>query len=436
VSPLAVDEISPLELDSYRDAARAILGSHFVTRGYPAKNALTLVRRWSGELRRDLLAAFGYRLDVGETVARLHTTRDDIDPGFPARTAGGRVFDRQRYAFLCLAIAVLGRGGSQITLSELAGRVAAQATRIDGLALDTETRADRGAFVDAVAWLTERRALALADGDALGWVADHDTGEALYDVDRAVLVALFPLPQSGASSPDLAAFLHGGTPPSPHDAARRVRRLLVENAVVYGDWLPAAEAHALSDPEVARQVQAITGLAVERRGEGVALIDPRGHFTDTRFPGVGTIAQAALLLAVEIAERVTGPDGVALTRLPASGAPHARLRAELAAAQPGAEGGCGAEPESSTRARYPLMEDSWLAETAAQLAERYGKGFAARWQADPAGLAAEALALLEAVSLVRRVPGGALALPALARFRDATVAVRARDGSMLDLFSF
>ena len=53
--------------------------------------------------------------------------------------------------------------------------------------------------------------------------------------------------------------------------------------------------------------------------------------------------------------------------------------------------------------------------------------------AGPAGLAAAALDLLEKLRLVVRVPGGVLALPALARYRGVTVTVRERD-PRIDLY--
>ena len=59
---------------------------------------------------------------------------------------------------------------------------------------------------------------------------------------------------------------------------------------------------------VAAEVAELTGLVVERRAEGVALLDVSGRFSDLRFPGTGTIAQAALLLINRMADRVLDVD--------------------------------------------------------------------------------------------------------------------------------
>ncbi|WP_147124164.1 DUF2398 family protein, partial [Nocardia neocaledoniensis] len=150
--------IDALALDSYQRAARVMLANHLVTRVYPDRIALPLVRRWATELREDLAELFGYRLEVTETTARLYPVHDRLDETVPARSVNDRVFDRRRYAYLSLALAALGRAGDQITLSELAEHVADYASRIEGLELSTDRAADRDAFVDAVGWLGARGA--------------------------------------------------------------------------------------------------------------------------------------------------------------------------------------------------------------------------------------------------------------------------------------
>ena len=67
-------------------------------------------------------------------------------------------------------------------------------------------------------------------------------------------------------------------------------------------------------------VAELTGMTVERRAEGVALLDVSGMFSDRRFPGGGTVAQVALLLANRIADRVLDPDALPLSQLTAAGA--------------------------------------------------------------------------------------------------------------------
>ena len=63
--------IPSVELDSYQRAARLVLTHHLVTATFPDRSALATVRRWATELREDLLATFGYRLEVTETTMRV-----------------------------------------------------------------------------------------------------------------------------------------------------------------------------------------------------------------------------------------------------------------------------------------------------------------------------------------------------------------------------
>lgn len=447
--------IPSLELDSFQRAVRLILTHHLVTVSYPDPNALPLVRRWATELRADLLEAFGYRLEVTETTARLFTVTDRLDPGAGTSTVSDRPFDRRRYAYLALALAALGRAGNQISLSELAEHVAAEASQVDGVELAADRAADRDAFVDAVAWLCTRGAITLADGDAGRWASDPEVGEALYDIDRAVVTALLRPPRVLQHLRSVRGLLaDGGVPADPErpvaaaEVARRVRRALVQRPVLYAEELDDAEALQLALPRTAADVELLTGLVAERRAEGVALVDSSGRLSDLRFPGTGSVAQLALLLAGEISVRVLedGDDGLLRMPLPADG--HEALVAAVDAAIPAAGvfaalvvedgAGSGSDPlpepaEERPAALHPLIEDGWLASTVGQLVDAYGRTFAAQWQADPAGLAAAALDLLEKLRLVVRVPGGVLALPALARYRGVTVTVRERD-PQIDLY--
>ncbi|MFE3292661.1 DUF2398 family protein [Rhodococcus sp. NPDC059234] len=429
-------EIAPLALDSYQRAARVILSNHLVTVSYPDAAALPLLRRWATELREDLLELFGYRLEVTETTARLFTVVDRLDPTAPARTGSDRPFDRHRYAYLALALAALGRAGKQITLSELADHVSAEAGQVGGIDLATERAADRDAFVDAVGWLAARGAISLADGDAGSWATNPEAGEALYDIDRSVVVALFRPPralQHLTSVRGLMAVRDGE--PDLRETGRRIRRALVERPVVYADELDDAERLQLALPRTTADVELLTGLVAERRAEGVALIDVSGRMSDVRFPSTGTIAQVALLLAGEIADRVLDPDAPDLIRLPMPDHRDTELVDDLDAALPeaGVFGDLAERPEVPTTepdlrpdATFPLVEDSWLDDAVADLVRRFGKTFAAQWQADQAGLRARAVGLLDQLRLVRGTVGGVLVLPALARYRDVVVTVRDR----------
>lgn len=438
--------IDALALDSYQRAARVMLANHLVTRVYPDRIALPLIRRWATELREDLAELFGYRLEVTETTARLYPVHDRLDDARPARSVNDRVFDRRRYAYLSLALAALGRAGDQITLSELAEHVADYASRIEGLDLSTERAADRDAFVDAVGWLGARGALTLADGDAGGWASDPEAGEALYDIDRPVVFALFRPPRALQHLHSVRGLLADDTDQAAPDQARRVRRALVERPVVYLDELPDAERALLGQDRLVGEVEYCTGLRAERRAEGVALIDTSGRLSDTRFPGTGTLAQVALLLIGEIADAVLDIDNP-VARRPGALTPDDALLEQLDASIPTA--GVFApladeleitstatdfdafETDSPEPVTYPFLDDTWVRATVVALTDRYGATFAAQWQADVGGLTTEVLALLAKLRLIRPVDDGLLVLPALARYRGAVVTVRVRKAEEL-----
>ncbi|WP_067689713.1 TIGR02678 family protein [Nocardia jejuensis] len=437
--------IDSLALDSYQRAARVMLANHLVTRSYPDRIALPLIRRWATELREDLGELFGYRLEVTETTARLFPVIDRLDAGQPARTTGDRLFDRRRYAYLALGLAALGRAGDQITLSELADQVASYTERVDGLELAPDRAGDRDAFVDAVGWLAARGAVTLADGDAGGWASDPEAGEALYDIDRAVVFALFRPPRALQHLNTVTGLLGeeaGGDTRSPASvsAARKVRRALVEKPVVYADELDETERTLLAQEKLVREVEYTTGLKAERRAEGVALIDSSGRLSDVRFPGTGTLAQVALLLAGEIADLVLDLD-TPIEHRPRPDRPLTDLVRQLDSAIPATtvfaplaelaesfgvpEDSDADEPEPEIP-EYPFVHSFWIRDTVQMLAGRYGATFAAQWQADVPGLTAEAVGLLERLRLVEPIEGGLLVLPALARYRGAIVTIRTR----------
>lgn len=444
------EEVSSLELADYQKAVRLVLRHPLVTPGYPDRTALATVRRWAGQLRTDLMEVLGYRLVTTADTARLQRAQDSLDATRPALTRAGRPFDRRRYAYLVLTLAALGRHGAQVALGELAGTVAADAVRVDGLGLDTARKPDRDAFVDAVTWLTERGALTLADGSATAWAGDPERAEALYDIDREVLAAVHSPTRVLQHLSSVTTLLDSagalgmpvGRAAQRRDQARRARRLVLENPVAYYADADEELLGQLRAPALTEDLERLTGLAVERRAEGVALIDTSGRLSDLRFPGGGTVAQAALLLAARISEAVqrTGrhapellPAPTAADRLAArarsvdAALPSRGLVSELAgqAAEPvrDASGGTGRGPGET---RHPFVTDSWLRSRLKEVVREYGAGFAADLRGDPDRLLDQALGLLNAMSLIVRVDGGALALPLLARYRGVTARVRTR----------
>jgi uncharacterized protein (TIGR02678 family) len=451
--------VSPLELADYQKAVRLVLRYPLVTPGYPDKTALATVRRWAEQLRTDLMEVLGYRLVTTADTARLQRAQDGLDVTRPALTRAGRPFDRRRYAYLVLTLAALGRHGAQVALGELADAVAADAVRIDGLGLDTARKPDRDAFVDAVTWLTERGALTLADGSATAWAGDPERAEALYDIDREILTAVHHPTRVLQHLTSVTALLDSGSALGMsagragrrRDQARRARRLVLENPVAYYADADSELLGQLRAPALAEDLERLTGLGVERRAEGVALIDTSGRLSDIRFPGGGTVAQAALLLAARISAAVQRTGRHALELLPAPTAAErlaARARridgalptrsviAEFAAPdEPDAVAAYEAhEPygthdeagEERGETRYPFVTYSWLRGRLREIIGEYGAGFAADLRGDPDRLLDQALGLLAAMSLIVRVDGGVLALPLLARYRGVTARVKTR----------
>ena len=92
---------------------------------------------------------------------------------------------------------------------------------------------------------------------------------------------------------------------------------MLENPVAYYADADTELLGQLRAPALAEDLERLTGLTVERRAEGVALVDTSGRLSDLRFPGGGTVAQAALLLAARISAAVQRTGRHALERLPA-----------------------------------------------------------------------------------------------------------------------
>jgi uncharacterized protein (TIGR02678 family) len=456
-------EVPAFALAEYQKTVRTLLRHPLVTATHPDTKTLQLVRRWADPLRKDLAEQLGYRLEFVGHAARLVRPRDALDATHPAQVKD-RTFDRQRYAYLALALAVLGRAGIQITLGELAEAVAADAARVEGLGLDTDKLSDRRAFVDAVTWLEERGALNVADGSISSWASDPDSGEALYDIGRDVVNALFRPARVLQHVTGAAALLqhHLGTSENAQRqaAAQKARRLLLEQPVVYFHEVDRAARNHLRSPAVVEDIERLTGLRVERRGEGLMLVDTAG-FSDARFPGTGAVAQAALLLLGEMADRFVDPDARKLLRHapppPAqrhdellsqvdSALPRAGVLAEAAAslAEPDAEPDVEPDVAGSTDAaepadeaeeiRFPFVADSFLRTKMKDLMTRYGVAFGETWRADPERLRLKAIELLDRYRIVHRVDGGVLLLPLAGRYRNVTAKISRRKPAAATLF--
>lgn len=441
-------DVPDLELADYQRAVRLVLRHPLITASHPDDRALARVRRFAATLREDLAESFGYRLELHGNTARLVRTHDRLDPDQPALTGTRRPFDRQRYAYLALCLAVLGRAGVQITLSELAAAVASDANRITGLGLDPDRGADRRAFVDAVAWLEERGALRVADGSRDSWASDPGFGEALYDVARDVVFAAFRPGRLLQHLDSVTALLGRSTARSGNaahrEAAQAARRAVVERPVVYFSEMPQEIVNHLRGPALAADLRRLTGLELERRAEGVLLVDTV-NFSTERFPGAGSVAQAAVLLLVEMADQVVDPDGQvrrltppdpavaygALAALVDAGLPTPTM---LVAADPAEEPSAVVADGGDVPGPLPLITDTVLRTAIEELLRRYGNAFGKDWHADPDRLRSEALALLERFGIVIAVPGGVLVRPLAGRYRNTVATVKKRAAQPATMF--
>lgn len=371
------------ELDEFQAAVRALVTAGLVTGRYPGPGALALVRRYEEPLRNEFGRLCHWRLDVASTCARLLRRPAGLSTHRPARTAtqSRRPFAPQTYASLCLALAALEGLGEQTTITQLAEEVARLRAGDDALPFDLTSHAHRRAFVDAVAWLEHRGILTVLDGDTQSFLAS--SGDALYDVDRDAAGRLLVSPPSvlaGLTTAD--DFLDEAYPPTPEGAQSRARhrvhRRLLTEAVLYYDDLPDDEREYARQrrTRIREELERLTGCSVESRAEGQAVI---GLPAAEPFPGGGAVAQAALLLASELAAATSRGTERDRDRVVGPGDADAAWRRVMAA---------------------------------------YAGRFTADYRAEPDRLRADALALLERLGLVTpRVDGSVAVAAAAARYR-------------------
>ena len=380
-------------------AFRALLAAPFVDAG---NEVFALVRRHEPELTRMATDVFGYRLYVGPSAARLvgvPTERSARRPlRVPPASESGRkrprdewpcLSDRGAVLLFCV-LAALERGGAQTALAELARDTAASAADCDpAIRVDFEERAERLAFADALEVLVSWGVLEHTAGSKASYRSlDAGADEALLTVDRRRLAALLRDPSQALEADATQAIdkLSEGYAPTVEGARRalahELARRLVEDPVLLLEELDeGARTYFLGQrARIEDAVARATGLDVERRAEGTALVTDDRALTDLPFPTRATAKQAALLLC------------------------DALLREAPAA--PGAQGQVAHE-------RVVALVRGLAAE------------HRAHWQRDPqdpavvAALAADAVATLVALDLVVADPSGAVRLRPLAqRFRD------------------
>lgn len=394
------DALASSRTEETRKAARALLRRPLLRARGADADAYVLARRHATELREWFHRNAGWRLVVDSEVARLvKTVADTSDPTHPARDArSGTRFTRRRYVLACLALAVLDRADAQITLGRLAEQVVLAAADPEltgaGVTFTLEGREERADLVSVVRLLLDLGALTRVAGDEDAFVAD--TGDALYDVERRVLVTLLAGRRGPSTisaigeSERLAALTAEITPDTDELRNQAIRheltRRLLDDPVLYLDELDEAQTAYLTGQRSAltRRITELTGLVAEVRAEGIAMVDPSDDLTDVRMPEVGTDGHVTLLLAEYLATAGTAPLAQLHAQVRRFGTQH-RAYWRRAAAEPGAE----------------------------------------------VGLTAQALDRLEALRLIRREPDVVRALTALSRYALAEPTVRepvARNG--------
>lgn len=437
--PRVAEGVAPSDLGSYQYAVRLVLTNDLITAARPRAGALASVLRWADLIARDFAELLGYSLIATAHQVRLLRRLDTLDATqrsvFAARS--GRQFDRRRLSYLCLVLALFQRSRVEISLADLVRAFTPTATAIDGLGFDATITEHKRAVVDVLDWLTDHGALRLSDGSAENWAHDSERGDALYDIDHDVCASLFrparPIQQLGGAAGLLdVADISSRRSAQREATARRARRLLVEHPVLYYATLDGETAAALRGTELAENLARLTGLVVERRAEGVMLVDPTGRFSDQPFPGRGgAVNRTAGLLLAKIADILEDPDeGPALTRTPAPLAADDLLdlldridTGSTVQARPDraswADGGPDADP-----LEVPLIDRARMERMLDELYEHFGPtSFTVQWQYDRSGLLNAATRLLDDLRLIRRMPGGAAILPAAARYRNITAAL-------------
>jgi len=451
------------DLSAYQHAVRLVLTNDVITATRPRPGMLEAVLRWADPLSKDLRDHLGYTLIATTRAVRLIRRLDGLDPTQTAifTAKSGRPFDRRRLAYLCLILASFQRSRVEVSLADLVRAFTPSANAIEGLGFDPIVSAHKAAVVDVLDWLADRGALRLSDGSADAWSADTERGDALYDIDHDICATLFrparPVQHLTSAAGLLdATYVAAKRGAQREAAAQRAARALVEHPVVYYAQVEPEVAEALRQHGVAENLARLTGLAVERRAEGVLLADAGGRFTDRPFPGRGgAVNRAAGLLLAKIADVLEDPDEELLL-LPApldaadqrelldkidAALPLAGVVTELAWSapedDPGQQERAVAAPPAAEHS-VPFIADSALRAMIDDLYEELGPAsFTVTWQHDQRGLLNAAVAFLADLRLLRRVDGGALVLPAAARYRNikAALPVRHAEGQLaLDLF--
>lgn len=304
-----------------RQAVRALLSRPLMTGDEPAR---ALVRRHRDWLQLWFAHHAGWELTADADACRLVKRPARLDdatrPGRDPKT--GEPLGRRGYVFLCLVLGILAREGRQLTLRNIADRLAA--ARADphfeerGVPLDLDRREVRRDLVHALRVLLGWGVLARVDGSEDGYVSS-DTVDVLYQIHRPVLSRLLaarrpPSLVGGDGVEDLderlRALAVGAAGGSDEARTREIRfglfRRLLDDPVLYLDDLAGDERAYLEKqrPFILREIERATGMTAEVRAEGIAMVDRSAEVSDYSLPEEGTDGHLTLLLATWLAEKL------------------------------------------------------------------------------------------------------------------------------------
>lgn len=387
------DRLGEIARQERQRAMRALLQNPLLTADGVNATEFGLVRRHADELKEWLAHHANWTLHMTSEFARLRKIPpDSSDATRAARDDRSNMpFTRTRYVLLCLALAALERGERQTTLGKLAeamvGFFAADPSlKAAGLSFDLKSMDQRRDLVQVIRLLCDRRVLWRRQGDEDLFVKD-ERNDVLYNVNRPLLAAILCVQRgpSTVGSTDfeerLAAITEESLPDTEEGQNRQIRvrlmRRLLDDPVLYYDTLNERERTYLDRQRgfMLPHITEATGLNPEIRAEGIALVDNRGDLADVALPEEGTEGHLTLLIAEFLTNRLREKCDAVIG--------FAELSAHIA----------------DLIAQH---RSHWRKDVSTPGADRV--------------LTDTTIDRLEALRLVRRVPGGVQPLPALARY--------------------
>ncbi|MFN0282984.1 MAG: TIGR02678 family protein [Kineosporiaceae bacterium] len=261
--------------------------------------AIAAVRR-NADAVRDAFARLGWVLVVERDLVRLRKSPP------PRRDAWAASAPSPATCFwFFLLVAAAESMPPRVALATLVTAARAAAAEA-GLPVTTDVR-ERRAIAAALRMLDERGVVEQMDGDVDGFVHDENAPVllAVHHTRLVHVVANFADADPAADAEGWLTMVEREP-----DAARRMRRRLVDDTLVHAGDLDPAEADWLRRRvrgDDGAPLAAAFGLHLERRGEGAAFVVPSDAFRHAKelgplpFPTPGTVGHAALLLCDEAA---------------------------------------------------------------------------------------------------------------------------------------